>query len=89
MLVIDSQSQRPQLVRDLGDGDPVDRVLLVSGTERRRKRDGSPYLRLTLADRSGTVPAVLWDAVEPLRSSPATPCTSPGVCASTPATAAR
>ena len=75
MLVIDSQSHRPPLVRDLGDGDSVDRVLLVRETERRRKRDGSPYLRLMLADRSGTVPAVLWDADERRRSSPATPCT--------------
>ena len=47
---------------DLTDGAAVDRVLLVRAVERRRKRDGSPYLRLTLADRASGVPAVLWDA---------------------------
>ena len=55
-------TKQPLLVRDLTDACPVDRVLLVRETERRRTRDGSPYLRLVLADRSGTVPAVLWDA---------------------------
>ena len=39
----------------------VDAVLLVRELDRRQKRDGSPFLRLTLADRSGSVPAVLWD----------------------------
>ena len=47
---------------DLTDGAAVDRVLLVRAVERRHKRDGSSYLRLTLADRKSAVPAVLWDA---------------------------
>ena len=46
---------------DLANGAAVDRVLLVRAVERRHKRDGSPYLRLTLADRAGGVSAVLWD----------------------------
>src|SRR4051794_7533765 len=48
-------------MREWSDGFVVDTVLLVREVDRRRKRDGSPFLRLTLADRSGTVPAVLWD----------------------------
>jgi 23S rRNA maturation-related 3'-5' exoribonuclease YhaM len=40
----------------------VTAVLLVREAERRQKRDAAPYLRLVLADRSATVPAVLWDA---------------------------
>jgi 3'-5' exoribonuclease len=51
-------------VRDWKDGTSVDAVLLVRNVEGRRKRDGSPYLRLTLADRSGSVSAVLWDPSE-------------------------
>jgi len=47
---------------DLADGAVVDRILLVRAVERRHKRDGAPYLRLTLADRASGVPAVLWDA---------------------------
>ena len=51
-------------MRDLTEACPVDRVLLVREAERRRKRDNTPYLRLVLADRSGTVPAIMWDADE-------------------------
>ena len=47
---------------DVTDGAAIDRILLVRAVERRQKRDGSPYLRLTLADRAGGVPAVMWDA---------------------------
>src|SRR4051812_20810753 len=48
-------------VCDWDDDHLVDTVLLVRAFERRRKRDGAPFLRLTLADRSATVSAVLWD----------------------------
>jgi 3'-5' exoribonuclease len=44
--------------------DTIDRVLLVRSVEHRHKRDGSPFLRMTLADRSSTLDAVLWDADE-------------------------
>jgi hypothetical protein len=37
-------------------------VLLVRQVKRRQKRDCSPFLRVTLADRSGVVPGVLWSA---------------------------
>src|SRR5262245_12479174 len=53
-------------VRDLEDGAIIDGVLLVREIERRQKRDGAPYYRLTLADRTGSVAAVLWEADEPL-----------------------
>src|SRR2546429_5087259 len=42
--------------------DTIDRVLLVRSVERRQTRDGSPFLRMMLGDRSGSLPAVLWDA---------------------------
>jgi 3'-5' exoribonuclease len=48
-------------VRDLQDGAAVDGVLLVREVECRQKRDGAPYYRLTLADRTGSVAAVMWD----------------------------
>ena len=41
-------------------------MLLVRERELRTKRDGSEYLRLSLGDRTGTVPAVLWDGVADL-----------------------
>jgi 3'-5' exoribonuclease len=49
-------------VRDLQDGCEVDAVLLVRGAERRGTSAGAPYLQLLLGDRTGSVPAVLWEA---------------------------
>lgn len=46
---------------DLIEGAAIDRILLARTVERRHKRDGSAYLRFTLADRTSGVPAVLWD----------------------------
>jgi 3'-5' exoribonuclease len=55
------------MVRDFSDGLDVDQVLLVRGAEARAKRDGGEYLRLTLADRTGSVVAMVWDDVERVR----------------------
>src|SRR3954470_10074513 len=55
------------LVRDFQEGLEVDQVLLVRGAEPRSRRDGGEYLRLTLADRTGSVIAMVWDDVERMR----------------------
>jgi 3'-5' exoribonuclease len=51
-------------VRDLVDGTSVDQVLLVRGREIRRTRSGGEWMRLSLADRTGVVPAVVWDDID-------------------------
>ncbi|HEX2016594.1 MAG TPA: HD domain-containing protein [Solirubrobacteraceae bacterium] len=51
------------LIRELTDGQEIDQVLLVREAERRRKRDGSDFLRLALGDRTGSVTAMVWDGV--------------------------
>jgi len=52
------------LIRDLHDGFELDQVLLVREVERRERRDGGgEYLRLTLADRSGHLVAMVWEEV--------------------------
>jgi 3'-5' exoribonuclease len=48
-------------VRELEDGQVVEQVLLVRESEVRSTRGGSDFLRLVLADRTGSVSAVLWD----------------------------
>jgi len=48
-------------VRDLSDGQAVDAVFLVKDRSLRKKRNGDHYLRLTLADVTGTLPAVCWE----------------------------
>ncbi|MGI9100616.1 MAG: 3'-5' exoribonuclease YhaM family protein [Solirubrobacteraceae bacterium] len=50
-------------VRELQDGAQLDGVLVVREAELRAKRDGGQYLRLTLGDRTGSVPADVWDDV--------------------------
>ena len=40
-------------IRDATDGTDLDQVLLVREVERRTRRDGGEFLRLTLGDRSG------------------------------------
>src|SRR5687767_7146354 len=44
------------------DGQVVDCTLLVREIEVRSRRAGGEYLRLVLADRTGTVVAIMWDA---------------------------
>jgi 3'-5' exoribonuclease len=51
------------LLRELTDGTDIDQVLLVREVETRRKRDGGEYLKVTFADRSGQLSAMVWDAV--------------------------
>jgi 3'-5' exoribonuclease len=48
-------------VRELEDGQVVERVLLIREAELRSARNGADFLRLQLADRTGSLPAVLWD----------------------------
>jgi 3'-5' exoribonuclease len=54
-------------VRELQDGCQIATALLVRSVEVRRRRDGDEYLRLTLSDRTGTVPAVVLDQVSRAR----------------------
>jgi 3'-5' exoribonuclease len=54
---------QPRVLRDLTDGEEVSAVFVVRERERRQKKNGEDFLRLTLGDRSGTVPAIAWDRV--------------------------
>jgi 3'-5' exoribonuclease len=51
-------------IRDLADGQAVACAFVVRERDRRPTRKGDEYLRLVLADRTGSVPAVAWDDVE-------------------------
>jgi 3'-5' exoribonuclease len=55
------------LVREFEDGLDIDQVLLVREVDAGQKRDGSEFLKLLLADRTGTVPAMVWDGVGEFR----------------------
>jgi 3'-5' exoribonuclease len=51
-------------LRDLDGGQRVDAIYVVRERELRRKRNGEPWLRLLLGDRSGTLEAVSWEEPE-------------------------
>jgi len=54
-------------VRDFVDGCDVAQALLVREAELRSRRDGGEYLKLTLGDRTGSVPAMVWEGVAEVR----------------------
>jgi 3'-5' exoribonuclease len=54
-------------VREFTDGCEIAQGLLVREVELRRRRDGSEFLKLSLGDRTGTVPAMVWEDVESVR----------------------
>ena len=60
---------------ELEDGQLVAGVYAVRGRELRRKRNGDPWLKLTLGDASGSVEAVAWEEAEACHAvaSPGTP----------------
>jgi 3'-5' exoribonuclease len=58
----------PIEIRNLTEGVVVNQVMLVRSHELRNTRTGSEFLKLTLSDRSGTVPGVVWDGVSDARS---------------------
>jgi 3'-5' exoribonuclease len=55
-------------VREFADGCEVSQPLLVREVEVRPRKDGGEFLRLSVGDRTGTVPAMVWDGVAEARS---------------------
>jgi 3'-5' exoribonuclease len=53
-------------LRDLEDGQRVQGVYAVRERELRRKRNGEPWLRLSVGDASGSAEAVCWEEAETL-----------------------
>ena len=55
---------KPSYVSDLTTEQSVTTFLLVCEKEVRSTKEGKPYLRLELGDRSGTIEARMWDQIE-------------------------
>jgi 3'-5' exoribonuclease len=55
-------------VRELREGSRVAGALLLRGVDVRRRREGEEYLKLTLGNRTGVVPAVVLDGVTAARA---------------------
>ncbi len=54
-------------VREWTDGSEIEAALVIRGVEPRTKRDGAEYLKLELGDRTGVVPAMVWDLFPALK----------------------
>jgi 3'-5' exoribonuclease len=54
-------------VRQFADGIDVAQALLVREVELRKRRDGGEYLKLLLGDRTGSLPAMVWENVAEAR----------------------
>jgi 3'-5' exoribonuclease len=52
---------RALFIRDLTDGQEIEGMFLVSARSLRRRKNGDPFLTLTLRDRTGTMAAVCWE----------------------------
>jgi 3'-5' exoribonuclease len=57
------EAGKARLLRELSDGDQVAGAFVVRERERRQKRNGEDFLRVVLADKTGTVPAIAWEGV--------------------------
>jgi 3'-5' exoribonuclease len=53
-----------RFVQQLGDGDMLDEVFLVTDKQLRANRNGNLYLQVELRDRTGSISARLWNAGE-------------------------
>jgi len=51
-------------ITELVDGQPVTSYFLAKQVQVRQRRSGEPYLTLVLADRTGELPAVMWEGVD-------------------------
>ncbi len=51
-------------IADLLEGQPVTSFFLAKQVQVRQRRSGEPYLSLVLADRTGELPAVMWEGVD-------------------------
>ena len=55
-------------VRELAEGQEIEQVLLVRERELRKRADGSEYLKLSLADRTGTIVGIASDGARELEA---------------------
>ncbi len=57
-------NDKSKFVSDIAAGEGIDDLFVLADKSMAHKRDGNPFLNLTLADRSGKIKGVVWDNVE-------------------------
>lgn len=53
--------QKRIYIAELSDADQVNDVFLVTESQERTTKDGSPYLTMRLSDKTGSIKAILWN----------------------------
>jgi 3'-5' exoribonuclease len=61
---IESAPAGRTFVRDLGEGDSVAAAFAVRERERRSRKNGDDFIKLIVADRTGSLEAVAWEEVD-------------------------
>ena len=56
-------AKKLKFVVDIKAGDHVDDIFVMAAKSMAHKRDGNPFLNVTLADKSGQIKGVVWDNV--------------------------
>ena len=80
-MIDDVRGRQRVPLRELEDGQQLQGAYAVRDRELRRKRNGDPWLKLTLGDATGTVEAVAWEDAEALYAiaAPGTPVFVAGI----------
>lgn len=60
--------EKKKFISDIAVGDAISDIFILAEKSMAHKRDGNPYLNITLADRSGRIKGVLWDNVTQIAS---------------------
>lgn len=60
---------KKQFINEIGIGEPVDDVFALSEKTLMRKKDGNPYINVTLSDKTGSIKGVVWDNVDRISAS--------------------
>lgn len=63
--------KKQRFVNELKPGDAVNDLFVLAEKILGHKKDGAPYLSLTLADKTGRIRGVVWDEVEPISAAAA------------------
>ena len=61
--------EKKKFITDIVAGDGVNDVFMLAEKSMAHKRDGNPFLNLTLADKSGQIKGVVWDNAAQIASS--------------------
>ena len=59
---------KSKYISDIKPGERVEDVFILSAKSLAQKRDGNPYLNVSLADKSGQIRGVVWDNVDQVSS---------------------